>query len=708
MKHSMSGNNSFGCCRTFFMFLVLIFAIYGNSLRADWHLDDFTNILSNPRIKIARITSTSLAQTFFASLDGGRYSGNKVYRPIPCLTFALNWYLGKNNVFGYHLVNLSIHLLTAFFLFLSILWLYKTPRMMTSPQAHDDSYTIALFAATLWAVNPVQTQAVTYIVQRMASMATMFYIIGIYLYLRGRLTELIRVKIGWFFGCLAAFFCALGSKESAITFPLAILLLEFMFFQDLTKAKVRKNFIKIILCLGFMLLIIGIWVFLQGDFSKILRGYAKRGFTPVERLMTESRIVIFYLSLLFYPAPTRLSIEHDVTVSTSLLHPWTTLPSILLILSLIALAIFQIRKRPILSYAILFFFFNHIIESSIVPLELIFEHRNYLPSLFLFLPAAMFIINLTRAYKEKQTWLYASLVIFTILLIAGWGIGTRVRNMAWATEKTLWEDALQKAPNSSRPYTNLATNYYKKIGKYNKALEFYQKALHKNGHRPKKVKANALHNIAVIYYDQKKYADAIRVRAQAVEMYPDQQFLRYGLAALYAENKDWDKANEQIDVLLNKRPDYPDYNFLKGSILIEKGQLDAAISFYRKVLKQEPRSAKAWAKLGSIFYLQHDYKRAERFFRLSVGPAKQDPEILLWLVATNLQLDDQNDVDNFANLLLRKSSVDRVFALLDKISDPDYPLSRDKDKIIAVINAKIAEKMKNIEDTTPQQKQLMQ
>jgi tetratricopeptide (TPR) repeat protein len=707
MKYPMSGNNSAGYYRVFFILLVLIFAIYGNSLQADWHLDDSNTILSNPRIKITEITSTSLAQTFFASLDGGLYLGNRVYRPIPCLTFALNWYLGKNNVFGYHLVNVSIHFLTAFFLFLSILWLYKTPRM-TSQQTDGDSYTVAIFAATLWAVNPVQTQAVTYIVQRMASMATMFYIIGIYLYLRGRLTESIRVKIGWFFGCLAAFLCALGSKENTITFPLAILLLEFMFFQDLTQAKVRKIFVKIILFSGFALLILGIWFFLQGDPSKILRGYTDRNFTLVERLMTESRIVIFYLSLLFYPAPTRLSIEHDVTVSTSLIHPWTTLPSILLIFSLIALAIFQIRKRPILSYAILFFFFNHIIESSIVPLELIFEHRNYLPSLFLFLPIAVFIINLTRAYKEKQTWIYASLVIFTILLIAGWGIGTRVRNMAWATEKTLWEDALQKAPNSARPYTTLASNYYKKIGNYNKALQLYQKSLHKETHRSKNVKAIALHNIAVIYYDQKKYADAIRVRAQAVKMYPDQEFLRYGLAALYAENNSWDKANEQIDVLLTKRPDYPDYNFLKGSILIEKGQLDAAILYYRKVLKKEPLSAKTLAKLGSIFYLQHDYKRAERFLRLSAKPAKQDPEILLWLVAANIQLDDQNDVDYFAGLLLRKASVDRIFALLDKISDPDYHLSQDKDKIIAVINAKIAEKMRNIEAAATQRQKFMQ
>ena len=707
MKHPMSGNNSVGYGHTFFILLVLIFAVYGNSLHADWHLDDHNNILYNPRIKITEITSNSLVQTFFASEDGGFYLGKKVYRPIACLTLALNWYFGQNNVFGYHLANVSIHFLAAFFLFLSIIWLYKTPRLI-SQQADDNGYTVAFLATTLWAVNPIQTQAVTYIVQRMASMAAMFYVIGIYLYLRGRLTEVSHIKIGWFFGCFAAFLCALGTKENAITFPLALLLLEFMFFQDLTQAKVQRIFITIILISCFLLLIIGIWFFLQGDPSKILRGYSDRNFTLLERLMTEPRIVIFYLSLLFYPAPTRLSIEHDVSVSTSLIHPWTTLPSILLIFSLIAFAIFQIRKRPVLSYAILFFFLNHIIESTVVPLELIFEHRNYLPSLFLFLPVAVFIMSLTRAYKEKQAWIYASLIVFTILLIAGWGIGTGVRNMAWATEKTLWEDALQKAPNSARPYTTLASKYYTQKNNDNIALKLYQASLQKTTHRPRKVKAAVLNNIANIYYNQKKYADEMRVRTQAVDTYPEKEYLRYGLAAAYARNKSWDKANEQIDILLNKRPDYPDYNFLKGSILIGTGQHDAAISYFRKVLKQKPMSAKTLAQLGSIFYLQHDYKRAERFFRLSARAAKQDPEILLWIIAVNIQLDDQNDVDHFASLLLGKSSVDRIFALLDKISDSDYRLSQDKDKLIAVMKAKIAEKMKNIEAAATQKRQLMQ
>ena len=97
--HLMSEKNAVGYCRPFFILLVLILAIYGNSLQADWHLDDETIILNNPRITISKISGASIAQTFFASPDSVQYSSSKLYRPIPCLTLALNWYFGKNNVF---------------------------------------------------------------------------------------------------------------------------------------------------------------------------------------------------------------------------------------------------------------------------------------------------------------------------------------------------------------------------------------------------------------------------------------------------------------------------------------------------------------------------------------------------------------------------------------------------------------------------------
>ena len=134
--------------------------------------------------------------------------------------------------------------------------------------------------------------------------------------------------------------------------------------------------------------------------------------------MTEPRVLCIYLSQLFYPVPTRLSIEHDIIYSTSLIRPWTTLPAILGVFFLIGLAGRQMRRRPMLSFAILFFFLNHAVESSVLPLELIFEHRNYLPSMFLFVPVAIGLQRVLDFYRAKQSVLYPVLIAFIVLLVA--------------------------------------------------------------------------------------------------------------------------------------------------------------------------------------------------------------------------------------------------------------------------------------------------
>ena len=125
-------------------------------------------------------------------------------------------------------------------------------------------------------------------------------------------------------------------------------------------------------------------------------------FTLKERLLTEPRIIIYYLSEIFYPMASRLSLVHDIKISTSFFKPWTTIPAILAIISLLGIGLSQAIKRPIIAFAIFFYFINHIIESTILPLELIFEHRNYLPSFFLFFPVATGLIWMIDYFKTKE------------------------------------------------------------------------------------------------------------------------------------------------------------------------------------------------------------------------------------------------------------------------------------------------------------------
>ncbi|MGB5748221.1 MAG: hypothetical protein WBM69_14655, partial [Desulfobacterales bacterium] len=431
-------------------------------------MDDYANITHDARLRIQDLSIGTLWQTAVSFLEKLRDA-----RPLARLTFALNWYFGQDDPFGYHVVNIVIHVLVAFFLFLTVAHLLTAPNIKDSYHRHR--YFIALLSAVLWAINPIQTQAVTYIVQRMASLCTLFYVLGLYLYIRGRTAEVPSIKILFFAGCLFSFLGGLASKENAATLPMTLLLVEFLFFQDLSRQKSRWILIGAAIITGLAIFGLGLLLFFKGNLLGLLN-YQLRYFSPVERLLTEPRIILLYLSQIFYSLPARLCIEHDIAVSTSLFSPWTTLPSILIIIGLIGIGLASIRKQPILSFAILFFFLNHMIESSIIGLELVFEHRNYLPSLFLFFPIAVGIRWLLEYYQKKNRYIYIALIVGVTGIIIGWSMGTYVRNFAWATEKTLWEDAIVKAPLSSRPWHNLAMTYYEPTGQPAKAMVLYRKA----------------------------------------------------------------------------------------------------------------------------------------------------------------------------------------------------------------------------------------
>ncbi len=199
-----------------------------------FHFDDFHNITQNTKLHIENLYPGTVSDALFDDLGKSFF-----YRPVSNLTIALNWYFGKTGVTGYHIVNLGIHILTAFFLYLAIVHLFRSPNL--AGRFRGNGYFIAVLAAALWAVNPIQTQAVTYIVQRMASMAAMFYIIGVFCYLRARLEDSWIRCVLWSLGIVVSFLLAVGSKENAMMLPVSLLLIEMIFFQDMKNPAIKKK-----------------------------------------------------------------------------------------------------------------------------------------------------------------------------------------------------------------------------------------------------------------------------------------------------------------------------------------------------------------------------------------------------------------------------------------------------------------------------------
>jgi tetratricopeptide (TPR) repeat protein len=649
---------------------VLILLIYANTFDASWQLDDKPNIIENHFLHIEDLRPESLISTFFTQPKNPRETGNKLHRPIANLTFALNWYFGKDDVTGYHAVNMVIHLLCAFLLYLTILNLSRSPNLRD--QFDDRAYPVAFLAAALWAVHPIQTQAVTYIVQRMTALAAMFYILSVLCYVKCRLSRSSLSRVLLLLGCGLAFLFALGSKENTATLPAALLLIEVTCFQDMGRKRTRWTFIGGSIVGGLLLIVLSVWLFLPDNPVAFIRNYSYRPFSLAERLLSEPRIVLYYLSLIFFPLPGRLSIEHDVVISTSLFEPWTTLPAILISLILIALGFALIRKKPLIALAVLFFYLNHSIESTIIPLELIFEHRNYLPTMFVFLPIVAGFLKIPHYFEKQRHAIQAALAAIAVLLIIALGSGTYIRNKAWATEISLWQDAMIKAPKSARPLTNLA--WLKAHGpnsspvQFDQALELYEKALSLKKSRSS-INAVILENMAGIYFRKGEALKAIELLEKALALSPDYARGRYELAQYLITQGRWNEAAPHADYLLTKNDAHEGYLNLKGLILLRQKRYDEAIAHFRKSMSIAPLFKETWLGLGTAYSLNGEHHKAERI----LGRAHQIPPInmmaLFRLIENSLNAEDTRRAGVYADALLSTFDITAIRSQLNRLSN---------------------------------------
>lgn len=679
--------NAFIKKRTLFLLSILVLLIYSNTFNAPFHLDDFHNIVDNTRLHVDNLFPGTLIGAVFDNPETNKL----FYRPISNLSIAINWYLSQTNVTGYHIVNLVIHILTAFFLYLSIITLFKSPNL--SRRYRGDEHFIAVLAACLWAVNPIQTQAVTYIVQRMAAMAAMFYILGIYFYIKARLCESSTKQILFFSGVLISFLLAVGSKENAIMLPVSLLLLEVVFFRDMSDPSIRKKILLWGSGLILAVLVCGIFLFLGGGlFENIFSGYENRTFTFSERILTQPRIVVFYLSQIFYPIADRLSLDHDIAVSTGFFSPWTTVPAIVMVILMVAIAIWLIMKQPLISFAILFFFLNHIIESSVIALELVFEHRNYLPSLFLFLPLAAgikWVINHYSMQKKVMHWVFIG---FTTLLIVMLGLGTYARNMVWTDQKMLWEDVIQKSPGRARGYQNLATTYYMDIKAYDQAIALFQKAMYLDGSTRNRAELISLANMANIYAKNKKdYQKAIELYYQILDINSNNDAMRYHLALTLLRSDQIDDVQEHIDYLLSKEPEVPAYLNIKAAVLLKQNDPEKALTYLIKAIKIAPDTERTLLYTGIAKMMTENHTSADYYFNRLYQRFPHKPVNLFFLIENSVRAGNSEKAAFYAENLISTFSVPDILNALKEDADKDLQWPIRTDLIAPVISQKISE-----------------
>jgi hypothetical protein len=213
------------------LFIILGSVIYSNTLKVPFIFDDLSRIKENPYIRMNEFSVDNLVHAAFNKESSAN-------RPLGNLSFALNYYFNGLNPKGYHVVNITIHILTAIFLYFLFKSILSIP-LLSTRYGHSD--VIAFFAALVWLVSPLQTQSVTYIVQRLNSMAAMFYVLSFLSYVKGRLAGDKRQRWLWFAGSILSCILALASKQNAAMLPFFILLCEWFFFQDLDSKWMKRR-----------------------------------------------------------------------------------------------------------------------------------------------------------------------------------------------------------------------------------------------------------------------------------------------------------------------------------------------------------------------------------------------------------------------------------------------------------------------------------
>lgn len=548
--------------------------IYSNTLDAPFHFDDKPNILSNPHIRLTHL-----------SLEGLTDAATKSHlpnRPVSNISFALNYLLHEYDVAGYHVTNIFIHLVTGVALFFLLQSTLATPALR--PQFKPDS-PLPFIAALLWTVHPLHTQSVTYIVQRMNSMAALFYVLSLLFYVRGRLAKGDQPTWPWFAGCGFCGLMALGSKQIAATLPFFVLLYEWYFIQDLKCTWFKKFSVYALGSLILTVVLTAIYLG-QNSWQILLLPSVQTGFSTAERLLTQSRVVLYYVSLLLFPHPSRLNLDYDFPVSHSLIDPATTLFSVFILVSLIGVALCTARRQRLISFAILWYLGNLAIESSVASLEMVYEHRTYLPSMFLLLA---FVFPPFRWVHHERAVLAATAAV--ILVFCLW---TYQRNEVWKDPVALWRTSAEKSVTKARPYNNLG-NALSSAGRPEEAIRCYTEALRRD---PKYYAAHI--SIGAALMTQGKLDEAISHYTDALKTKPDYAPIHQSLGIAFTREGNLDMALFHYEQALRLDPNYADAHAGIGVVLARKGQTNEAVSHYRKALAIDPENATAKTNLSNV------------------------------------------------------------------------------------------------------------
>ena len=654
------------------LIMLVTLLIYSNIYRAPFVFDDIPQIEDKSTIRDLEIFSSP--RTVLSHSP----------RPVVELSFALNYRLGKLNVFGYHLVNVTIHIINGFLAYFLSLIIFK--QLLNSPAqrfGHSNSsksagqgsrpkvqgfqpvisqstinnqqstiFLMSLFTALIFVAHPIQTQAVTYTVQRYTSMAAMFYLASVLLYLKARvfqqrggdsgqrgvsgqwsvvsgqeeearslktikargdriLSALRFQPVALYALCFLCGFLALLSKESSVSLPGAILLVEYILFDRTWRGWKQKLlwFLPAFAILAIFFLYV--YGFFRGEvqFGKLLEDVSDMMRAPGtatsrwEYLCTQFNVIAIYVGLLFLPVGQNL--DYMYPLKTGFFDGYTPLAFLVLLL-IVGIAIWNIKKRPIITFGILWIFITLSVESSIFPIkDVLFEHRLYLPMFGFALVIAYVVFCLLPIKRVGH-------LVVCIFIVASLGTATYLRNMVYQDGVTLWSDVVTKSPENFRAHYNLG-NALRADGRQKEAIKSYSMSLVL---RPDYIRARD--NLGVVLTEVGRVDDAIKNFSEALKTRPDDPLLHCNLGLALMRKGNFREAVGHFSEALRIKPAYTKAHSNLGVTLAQQGKLKDAILHFSEALKIEPDNVKIHSNLGQAFMLQGNLPEAAQHYSEAV------------------------------------------------------------------------------------------
>ncbi len=561
---------------------VTVFALiaYCNSFTVPFLLDDFGSISNN--YDIQKLFDFPALWKFYAN------------RIVLYFSFSLNYFIHDNGVQGYHITNLLIHILNGILFYAILKRLFSLPYFKGKVVSRYSNM-ISVFAAILFVVHPIQVNAVTYIVQRTASLATTFYLLAILCFLKYRMRDKgIQLLLTFLFTVLAMF-----TKENTITIPFTLLLLECMFFLKDGKSSPIKRILIFLLLFATIPIIPGTNLLLQG-YSQSDPDVTFKASTSMDRFhyfYTQLNVILLYIRLCFIPIGQNFDYSNDYPISVTIWDNYSYIAFIILVL-IGVYSIYTMKRNRLVSLGILWFFIGLSVESSFISIkDVYFEHRLYFPCAgFIIFLIGMVSYERKKKHNQLVKPRYAlkypiiSFVLLSLLLIPFYTGITLHRNYIYADNIRLWGDTVGKAPASDRAHNSLATGYLNAYDEETKNTEYldlaeieFKKAIDMNSKN-----ATAHTNLSKVYLLKEEYQKCITEAKYALAI-TKSEYAQYNMGSAY---KKLGKTEEALKAF----HDGYDYNNHSGFILkalgdtyYETAQYENAQKYYREYLETNKR-----------------------------------------------------------------------------------------------------------------------